>query len=103
MILKSIINNAAALFFELTKKDGIIVADSNLQDFASQSACMRASRQLDNQVPATDNGHHLSQKKSFHSQKNVPLHSTSKKLCNEWAEISSSVVKKQCYVDVIFL
>ena len=75
--------NAGALFFEVTKKDGITVADSNLQDLASQSACIRVSRQLDNQVPATDNEtHHLldsSQKNRFTLKKTfhyIPLQKT---------------------------
>ena len=69
---------------EITKNTESTVADSNLQDLASQSACMQASRQLDNQVPATDaDAHHLSdssQKNVIYdnSQKNVSSDDTSK-------------------------
>ena len=69
---------------EITKNTESTVADSNLQDLASQSACMQASRQLDNQVPATDaDAHHLSDSSQKNvicdnSQKNVSSDDTSK-------------------------
>lgn len=64
---------------EITKNTESTVADSNHQDLASQSACMQASRQLDNQVPATDaDAHHLSDS----SQKTLSA-ITLKKTCHQ--------------------
>ena len=69
---------------EITKNTESTVADSNLQDLASQSACMQASRQLDNQTPATDTDKSYlldsSQKNVIcdNSQKNVSSDDTSK-------------------------
>lgn len=68
----------------ITKNTESTVADSNLQDLASQSACEQAHRQLDNQVPATDaDAHHLSDSSQKNvicdnSQKNVSSDDTSK-------------------------
>lgn len=70
---------------KLTKKEESTVADSNSQDLASQSASEISvlphevqtiiSRQLDNQVPATDNdAHHLLDS----SEKNESLHDSEK-------------------------
>lgn len=68
----------------ITKNTESTVADSNLQDLASQSACEQAHRQLDNQVPATEaDAHHLSDSSQKNvicdnSQKNVSSDDTSK-------------------------
>lgn len=68
----------------ITKNTESTVADSNLQDLASQSACEQAHRQIDNQVPATDaDAHHLSDSSQKNvicdnSQKNVSSDDTSK-------------------------